>query len=107
LYRNGAKILAGTDFPLFYLVPGLSIHQELELFVDFGFSNFDALKTATTNPAEWSGNAYNKGYLSKGKQADLIILNKNPLDNIKNTQSIYMVIFKGQIVQEKPSFFFN
>ena len=106
LYRNNAKILAGTDFPLFYLVPGLSIHQELELFVECGFSNFDAIKTATTNPAEWFGNGYNKGYVAKGKQADLIILNKNPLDNIKNTQSIYKVIFKGNIVEDKPPFFY-
>ncbi len=106
LYRNNAKILAGTDFPLFYLVPGLSIHQELELFVECGFSNFDAIKTATTNPSEWFGNGYNKGYVAKGKQADLIILNKNPLDNIKNTQSIYKVIFKGNIIEEKPPFFY-
>jgi hypothetical protein len=97
LHKNNAKILAGTDFPNPWLVPGLSLHQELERMVDAGLSNYEALKTATVNPAEWFGKNYNKGTVEKNKQADLLILNDNPLVDIKNTQKIHKVVYKGEV----------
>ena len=99
LYRNNCFLLAGSDSPAPWVVPGLSIHRELEYFVQAGLSNFDALKTATVNPAIWFGKSYDKGTIEPGKRADLMILSANPLQDIRNTQKIETVIFKGKIVE--------
>jgi len=74
------------------------LHQELEQLVLAGLTNFDALKTATVNPAKWYGEGYNKGTVEAGKQADLLLLSANPLDNISNTQKISVVIYKGKVI---------
>lgn len=101
LYLKKTLILAGTDCPNPWLVPGLSLHQELEQLVLAGLTNFEALKTATINPSIWFGNNYNKGTIESGKQADLIILTDNPLKKIKNTQNIKYVIYKGKLHETK------
>lgn len=95
LHKEKAQLLAGTDFPNPWLVPGLSLHQEIERFTVAGLSNFEALKTATVNPAIWFGPTYEKGYVAEDKIADLLILNQNPLTDVKNTTSIYQVIHNG------------
>lgn len=97
LHQRGNLLLAGTDFPNPWIIPGLSLHQELERFVESGLSNYEALKTATVNPAEWLGLEGEKGKILPDMKADLIILNQNPLVNISNTQNIHSVIFKGKI----------
>lgn len=101
LYLDKAPLLAGTDCPAPWVVPGLSLHQELQYLVTCGLSNYDALKTATVNPAIWFGKNYDKGTIENGKRADLIILSANPLENISNTQKIVSVIFKGRIVKQE------
>ncbi len=101
LNAQNAKLLAGTDCPNPWLVPGLSLHQELELLVLAGLTNYEALKTATVNPAIWFGQNYNKGKIEIGKQADLIILSDNPLIDIKNTQKIKYVIYKGKVIDRE------
>lgn len=101
LNRQNALLLAGSDSPVPWVVPGLSLHQELEYLVEAGLSNYDALKTATVNPALWFGKNYNKGTIEKNKGADLIILSANPLDDISNTQKIVDVIYKGKIVKRQ------
>ena len=101
LNKNKAFLLAGTDCPLPWAVPGLSLHQELKYMVEAGLSNYDALKTATVNPAIWYGKNYDKGTIEPGNRADLIILNDNPLTNITNTQKIVSVIFKGKVVERE------
>ncbi len=98
LHNKGNKLLAGTDFPNPWIIPGKALHQELERFVASGLSNYEALKTATVNPAEWLGTSNLKGTLQAGKSAEMIVLNNNPLENISNTQSIYRVIFKGKVI---------
>ncbi len=98
LIKQKTNLLAGTDSPLPWLVPGLSLHQELEQLVLAGLTNYEALKTATVNPAKWFGRGYNKGTIEAGKQADLIILSANPLKDIRNTQKIESVIFKGKLL---------
>jgi len=102
LNRNKALLLAGTDCPLPWTVPGLSLHQELKYMVEAGLSNYEALKTATVNPALWYGNNYDKGTIESGKRADLILLYDNPLKEITNTQKIMAVIFKGKQLPVKP-----
>jgi hypothetical protein len=100
LHLEGNKLLAGTDFPNPWIIPGKSLHQELERFVAAGLSNYEAIKTATVNPAEWLGTLDKKGTLQPGMAADMILLHKNPLEDISNTQSIYRVIFKGKILNQ-------
>jgi imidazolonepropionase-like amidohydrolase len=96
--REGVKIIAGTDTPIGYLTPGFSLHKELELLSEAGMTNKEVLHSATIAPAEFLNIQNEIGTIEEGKLADLVILNQNPLESIKNTQDIYLVIAKG-IVQ--------
>ncbi|MBT5216737.1 MAG: amidohydrolase family protein [Gammaproteobacteria bacterium] len=95
---EGVKIIAGTDTPIGYLTPGFSLHKELELLSEAGMTNKEVLHSATIAPAEFLNIQNEIGTIEEGKLADLVILNQNPLESIKNTQDIYLVIAKG-IVQ--------
>jgi imidazolonepropionase-like amidohydrolase len=95
--QNGVKILAGTDTPIGYLTPGFSLHKELELLVQAGLSPTEALRAATVAPAEIFNLESKIGTLDVGKLADIVILNNNPLTDIRHTQDIYRVISKGVI----------
>ena len=95
--RNGVKIIAGTDTPIGFLTPGYSLHKELELLVEAGLTPLQALRSATITPAEFFNLENKMGTIEPGKYADLVILDNNPLDSIKNTQNIHMVIAKGEI----------
>ncbi|TMM56800.1 amidohydrolase [Maribacter algarum] len=93
--KNGVKIMAGTDANLPPVVPGFSLHDELISLHNAGMSNVQALQSATTIPA-----AYLKsktGKIALGYEANLILLDKNPLENITNTKTINTVIKKGQV----------
>ena len=71
----GVMILAGSDFAgMAYVYPGISLHQELKLLVDAGLSNYEALKTATINPAKTYGMDHQLGSVEVGKLADLIVI---------------------------------
>lgn len=100
---HGVKIMAGTDTPIAFLTPGFSLHKELELLVEAGLTPLQALKAATVTPAQFFGLENKMGTIDLGKYADLIILNNNPLDSIKNTQNIHTVIAKGKIKYIKES----
>jgi len=95
--KNGVKIIAGTDTPIGFLTPGYSLHKELELLVEAGLTPLQALRSATITPAEFFNLENRMGTIEPGKYADLVILYSNPLDSIKNTQNIHMVIAKGDI----------
>ena len=97
MHQEGVKIIAGTDTPIGYLTPGYSLHKELELLSEAGLSNMDVLRSATITPAEFFGMENQMGTIEVGKLADLVILDKNPLMSISNTQSIHRVIVKGRI----------
>ena len=97
MHQEGVKIIAGTDTPIGYLTPGYSLHKELELLSEAGLSNMDVLRSATITPAEFFGMENQMGTIEVGKLADLVILDKNPLTSISNTQSIHSVIVKGRI----------
>ncbi len=99
LHQKGVMILAGSDFAgMPYVYPAISLHQELRLLVDAGLSNYEALKTATVNPAIYMNRQQNYGSVSVGKYADLLVLEKNPLENIDHLKLINRVIVKGKIV---------
>ena len=95
--KHGVKIIAGTDTPIGFLTPGFSLHKELELLVEAGLTPLQALRSATITPAEFFNLESKMGTIQTGKYADLVILNSNPLKDIKNTQDIYKVILKGHI----------
>jgi imidazolonepropionase-like amidohydrolase len=77
------------------LIPGLSLHQELEDLQSSGLSELETIQTATTNPAEYFNIQDSLGRIKSGFIADLIVLDKNPLDDISNTKSIHAVIKDG------------
>jgi len=99
--ERGGKVLAGTDTPWPYLVPGFSLHKELELLVRAGFSPTEALLTATQYPAEALNQKKKLGTVEKGKAANLILLKSNPLDDIRNTQKIDTVIKRGKVIHRE------
>jgi imidazolonepropionase-like amidohydrolase len=96
----GGKIYAGTDSSA-ATTPGLSLHHEMELLVDAGLSPMQAIQTATTHGAEIAGLGSKLGTIERGKIADLILLDANPLENISNTRKIFKVIKDGRIVDTR------
>jgi imidazolonepropionase-like amidohydrolase len=98
MQNGGVKILAGTDSAAPYVFPGSSIHEELALLVKAGLTPMEALETATRNPAEFLGRADSQGMIAVGKNADLLLLDANPLDDIRNTKKIHAVILRGKLL---------
>ena len=98
LYDNGVTILSGSDIPNFELVPGASLHHELELLVEAGIPPLEVIKIATRNGAHALGIEEDVGTIVPGKQADMIILSDNPMDDISNTKKIEAVISDGQFL---------
>jgi hypothetical protein len=93
LHRAGVPIVVGTD----QAVPGHSVHREMELYVEAGFTPMEALQAATMVPARVMGLEKEVGTLEAGKRADLVILGADPLDNISNIRRIETVIQGGAI----------
>ena len=91
LHRSGVPIVAGTD----QAVPGHSLHREIELYVQAGFTPMEAIQAATLVPARVMGLGKDAGTVEKGKRADLILINGNPLDDIRNTRNVEYVITNG------------
>jgi imidazolonepropionase-like amidohydrolase len=99
MQRAGVGILAGSDAGANeYSVPGFSLHDELAELVEAGLTPMEALQTATLNPAQYFGMTDAFGTVELGKTADLILLEANPLDNIRNTQKIAGVIMNGRLI---------
>jgi imidazolonepropionase-like amidohydrolase len=98
MYDNGVPILSGSDYPNFDLVPGASLHHELEILVEAGIPPLEVIKIATSNGAQAVGIEEEVGTIEPGKQADMIILSDNPVDNISNTKRIEAVINNGQFI---------
>ncbi len=97
MHKAGVPFLAGTDTPPgVYVFPGFSLHQELQRFVAAGFTPLEALQTATLNPAKFLGMEDRLGSIEKGKLADLVLLDANPLEEIRNTQEIAGVVVNGR-----------
>jgi imidazolonepropionase-like amidohydrolase len=97
MHKAGIPFLAGTDTPPgVYIFPGFSLHEELQRFVAAGFSPLEALRTATLNPAKFFGRENELGTIEKGKLADMVLLDANPLEDIRNTQRIVGVVANGR-----------
>ena len=95
--KAGVVLLAATDVDIPMGVPGLSLHEELVRLVEAGLTPLEALQAATLNPARVLGLADSLGRIEPGKLADLVLLDANPLENIRNTQKIGAVVADGQL----------
>jgi hypothetical protein len=96
----GGKMLAGSDTASFVL-PGISLHREMELLVEAGLSPMQAIVAATKNNAEFLHQQTMFGTVEEGKRADLLIVRKDPLQDIRNTQTIDTVIKDGQVIDTR------
>ena len=94
-HQLGVKLLAGTDNIDTYVFSGSGLHDELEMMVDAGLTPREALQTATINPAIYAGLEQDFGSLEKGKQADIVLLNSNPLTDINNIRDIDGLLYNG------------
>jgi imidazolonepropionase-like amidohydrolase len=102
MHRAGVRLLAGTDAIDGYVVPGLSLHQELALFVEAGLAPMEALQAATIHAARFLGKDRELGAIAVGKLADLVLLDASPLSDIHNTRKINAVISDGRLL-DRPS----
>lgn len=96
----GVEFLAGTDSILDFCFPGFSLHDELALLVEAGLTPMEALQAATINPARFLNLADSLGTVEKGKIADLVLLEANPLDDIHNTTKIAAVVRDGRLLRQ-------
>lgn len=96
-HQAGVKVMVGTDAHDTMIFPGFSIHDEMAHFARAGLSGMDILRAATTVPAEYLGQLEKYGGISVNKAADLVVLDRNPLDDIGNTKSISAVILGGRV----------
>jgi imidazolonepropionase-like amidohydrolase len=102
LQSAGVPFLAGTDTPAGVdVIPGISLHRELERFVAAGFTPLQALQTATLNPAIFFHRRADFGSVEPRKLADLILLDRNPLEDIRNTRTISAVILDGRYLPQE------
>lgn len=95
LAAAGVPLLAGTDTGTAYVLPGFALHEELRLLVRAGLSPIQALRAATLEPARYLGLEADLGTVDRGKIADLVILDADPLIKIDNTSRIDSVIVRG------------
>ena len=101
IWENGGKILSGTDCINAYVLPGFSLHEELEELADSGLSEFEVLKTTTINPAFFLNTIEYTGTIETGKTANLLLLNQNPLKDIRAVRDIDGVMLKGKWLKRK------
>jgi imidazolonepropionase-like amidohydrolase len=92
----GAELLAGTDAPNPAVFPGFSLHDELALLIRAGLTPYQALRAATVNPAQYAGHSSDFGMIKEGMRADLLLLDADPLADIRNTQRIAGVMADGR-----------
>jgi hypothetical protein len=98
MHASGVQILAGTDTGAPYVFPGSALHDELALLVQAGLTPMRALQAATKSPAEFLGKIKTQGTVESGKFADLLLLDANPLDDIRNTEKIRAVVLRGKLL---------
>jgi imidazolonepropionase-like amidohydrolase len=99
--KAGVQLLAGTDTGNPFCFPGFSLHEELALLVIAGLTPAEALRSATLNPAKFLGLDKTLGTIEQGKVADLVLLDANPLEDVRNTQRINAVISNGRLFDRK------
>jgi imidazolonepropionase-like amidohydrolase len=97
LYDRGVLLTAGSDLASPWVIPGVGFHQELELLVSAGLQPSQVLRIATGNGAKALGVDTDIGTIEVGKRAELVVLDANPLADIRNTRSIRFVLHNGTL----------
>lgn len=100
MHRAGVSFMTGTDLSGAYVFAGFSVHHEMELLVQAGFTPMEALQAATRNPAQFLGEENSAGTVEVGKFADLVILDADPLRDIRNTLRISAVVREGRYLDK-------
>ncbi len=95
-FEAGGILIAGTDTPNQFVAPGFGLHQEIETLVEAGIPSFDALKAATVNASRALGHEEDFGSIEIGTQADFVVIEGNPLDNLRNARRIRIVFRSGK-----------
>lgn len=98
LHDGGVRVLPGSDFPNAVMIPGVSLHEELVLLVRAGLTSAEALRAATLNPAIYLGFTDSLGAIAAGKLADLVLLDANPLEEIRNVAQVRAVWRGGRLL---------
>ena len=96
LFDGGVPFALGSDAPQWWNVPGFSAHRELRALVNAGFTPFQALQTGTVNPARYFETSDSTGTVARGKRADLMLLDANPLERITNSTRIAGIMMNGR-----------
>lgn len=96
----GAKVALGTDSPQVFSVPGFSLHREIQVMSEVGFTPFEILQASTRNVAEYFGTLSQTGTVEEGKRADLVLLDASPLENLANLQRRSGVMVNGRWIPE-------
>ncbi|MDP5069960.1 MAG: amidohydrolase family protein [Congregibacter sp.] len=102
LAAKNVAIGAGTDTPIGWAIPGYSLHHEMEILVAAGLDARRALAAATLVPASFFGLESSLGQVAEGYQADLLLLDANPLEDIRHSRRLRAVIFRGRMVRASP-----
>ncbi|HEU4536235.1 MAG TPA: amidohydrolase family protein, partial [Polyangiaceae bacterium] len=92
MHRAGVPVVAGTDIS----VPGHSVHRELELYVQAGFTPMEALQAATIVPARAMRLEAEAGTVEPGKRADLVVVAGDPLADVSNVRKVSLVVARGK-----------
>ena len=97
----GVPIMAGTDTAAPNVIPGFSLHEDLEYLSRSGFTPMQALQAATLKPAEFLGRSAEQGTIHVGKRADLVLLDADPIVDIRNTRAISAVVVNGRLIDRQ------
>ena len=100
LHAGGAKILLGTDTPNPFVVPGFAIHDELQNLVSLGFTPYEAIKSGTSDAAEFLKRQDQFGVVAVGLRADLLLLDGNPLQDVANVNRRTGVMVHGRWISQ-------
>ncbi|HEX2189451.1 MAG TPA: amidohydrolase family protein [Longimicrobiaceae bacterium] len=99
MHRSGVRMLAGTDVGALLMLPGYGLHDELAMLVEaVGTTPMEALQAATRNPAEYFGVQDSLGTVEPGRAADLVLLDADPLEDVRNTRAVRAVVANGVLL---------
>jgi hypothetical protein len=98
LHAAGIPMVAGTD----QAIPGYSLHRELELYVEAGFTPLQAIEAATIEPARALGVEKESGSIEPGKRGDVLLLDADPLSDIHNTRRVWRTVAAGAVYDPAP-----